>query len=126
MIDINNFDWGWMNNGTEGGDYHKYTMYDEIFVQRLYEKFFDVEEVKEYCNQNHHGDAIKSIYKEVYFSCEEEYPVSVRDFPRSRRCMDWSTTTRACRVTAPSVMPGTRSTPVCSGCGTTTSKSGET
>ena len=38
------FDWGWMNNGTEGGDYHKYTMYDEIFVQRLYEKFFEVEE----------------------------------------------------------------------------------
>ena len=47
IIDKNplpDFDWGWMNNGTEGGDYHKHTMYDEIFVQRLYEKFFGVEE----------------------------------------------------------------------------------
>ena len=38
----------------------------------IHVQFFDVEDVKEYCKQNHHGDAIKSIYKEVYFSCEEE------------------------------------------------------
>ena len=44
MIDLSNFDWGWMDTDREGGEYHKYTMYDEIFVQRLYEKFFEVEE----------------------------------------------------------------------------------
>jgi autotransporter strand-loop-strand O-heptosyltransferase len=38
------FDWGWMNNGDGHGDYHKHAMYDEIFVQRLYEQFFEVEE----------------------------------------------------------------------------------
>jgi FkbM family methyltransferase len=38
------FDWGWMNNGDGHGEYHKHAMYDEIFVQRLYEKFFEVEE----------------------------------------------------------------------------------
>ena len=32
----------------------------------------DVEEVKEYCADNHAGDSIKSIYEEVYNCCEEE------------------------------------------------------
>ena len=38
------FDWGWMNNGGANGDYHKQAMYNEIFEQRLYEQFFEVEE----------------------------------------------------------------------------------
>ena len=38
------FDWGWMNNGDVHGDYHKHAMYNEIFEQRLYEQFFEVEE----------------------------------------------------------------------------------
>ena len=39
-----NFDWGWMTNGDANGDYHKQAMYNEIFEQRLYEQFFEVEE----------------------------------------------------------------------------------
>ena len=39
-----NFDWGWMTNGDANGDYHKHAMYNEIFEQRLYEQFFEVEE----------------------------------------------------------------------------------
>jgi len=38
-----NFNWGWMNDGSAHGDYHKHAMYNEIFEQRLYEKFFEVE-----------------------------------------------------------------------------------
>ena len=38
------FDWGWMNNGDDNGNYHKQAMYNEIFEQRLYEQFFEVEE----------------------------------------------------------------------------------
>ena len=38
------FDWGWMADSNGHSDYHKHTMYDEIFVQRLYERFFEVEE----------------------------------------------------------------------------------
>ena len=30
------FDWGWMNNGDNNGNYHKQAMYNEIFEQRLY------------------------------------------------------------------------------------------
>jgi FkbM family methyltransferase len=38
MIDINNFDWG------ESSDWYKHFIGDEIFIQRIYEKFFTVEE----------------------------------------------------------------------------------
>ncbi len=38
------FDWGWMNNGDDNSEYHKQGMYNEIFEQRLYERFFEVEE----------------------------------------------------------------------------------
>ena len=38
-----NFDWGWMDKGSDNGDYHKHAMYNEIFEQRLYEQFFEVE-----------------------------------------------------------------------------------
>ena len=37
----------------------------------IHVQFFDVEEVKEYCADNHAGDGIKYIYKEVYNCCEE-------------------------------------------------------
>ena len=43
-IDEVSFDWGWMNNGDDNGNYHKHAMYNEIFEQRLYEQFFEVEE----------------------------------------------------------------------------------
>jgi len=38
----------------------------------IHVQFFDVEEVKEYCAQNHAGSIIKSIYQEVYCNIEEE------------------------------------------------------
>jgi hypothetical protein len=38
----------------------------------IHVQFFDVEEVKEYCADNYPKDIIKSIYKEVYCSFEEE------------------------------------------------------
>ena len=38
----------------------------------IHVQFFDVEEVKEYCKQNHAGSIIKSIYQEVYCNFEEE------------------------------------------------------
>ena len=53
-------------------DYESVYMVEFSSGRTIHVQFFDVEEVKEYCKQNHHDDAIKSIYKEVYFSCEEE------------------------------------------------------
>ena len=65
MIDLSNFDWGWMNEpveyyedgetkylfhiNTDGslthmGEYHKESIIREIFEDKCYEKFFDVEE----------------------------------------------------------------------------------
>jgi len=41
---IPKFDWGWMDNGNTNGDFHKQAMFNEIFEQRLYEQFFEVEE----------------------------------------------------------------------------------
>jgi hypothetical protein len=38
----------------------------------IHVQFFDVEEVKEYCADNHPKDVIKIIYKEVYNYFEEE------------------------------------------------------
>jgi hypothetical protein len=38
----------------------------------IHVSFYEVEEVKEYCADNHAGDTIKTIYKEVYNFCEEE------------------------------------------------------
>jgi hypothetical protein len=38
----------------------------------IHVQFFDVEEVKEYCADNHPKDIIKVIYKEVYNYFEEE------------------------------------------------------
>jgi hypothetical protein len=56
MRNVDNFDWGWMNNPTnvyhimpngdqiEIGKYHRDSIYQEIFVEKCYEKFFEVEE----------------------------------------------------------------------------------
>jgi hypothetical protein len=37
----------------------------------IHVQFFDVEEVKDYCEQHHAGDVIKSIYEEVYCNFAE-------------------------------------------------------
>ena len=55
MIDLTNFNWGWMDepsltyhvmpNGEhkDMGEYHKESIIREIFVDKCYEKFFEVE-----------------------------------------------------------------------------------
>jgi FkbM family methyltransferase len=55
-IDLTNFDWGWMNDPTntyhvmpdgtykQMGEYHRESITQEIFVDKCYEKFFEVEE----------------------------------------------------------------------------------
>ena len=56
MIDLNNFDWGWMDEPSDVyhvmldgshkdmGQYHKNAITNEIFVDKCYERFFEVEE----------------------------------------------------------------------------------
>lgn len=56
MIELSNFDWGWMdeptdlihihNDGTTKsiGQYHKESMIKEIFEDKIYERFFEVKE----------------------------------------------------------------------------------
>jgi FkbM family methyltransferase len=56
MIDLSNFDWGWMDEATDllhihtdgttqhMGQYHKEGIIGEIFERRCYEQFFEVEE----------------------------------------------------------------------------------
>ena len=41
-MDLNGFDWGWMNEGE--GIFHKNAITDEIFEQKAYERFFEVQE----------------------------------------------------------------------------------
>jgi len=41
-MDLNSFDWGWMNKGE--GLFHKNAITDEIFEQKAYERFFEVKE----------------------------------------------------------------------------------
>ena len=43
-INLDNFDWGWMNGDSESSKYHKNQIIEEIFNQRAYERFFEVEE----------------------------------------------------------------------------------
>lgn len=56
MIDLSNFDWGWMLEPSDQvfthfdgrvqpmGEYHRDTIINEIFLQKAYERFFEVEE----------------------------------------------------------------------------------
>ena len=42
-MNLNNFDWGWIEQ-TEEGLFHKQLITEETFVERIYEKFFEVSE----------------------------------------------------------------------------------
>lgn len=56
MIDLSNFNWGWMNEPTDShiimsdgslksmGEYHRDAITKEIFIDKCYERFFEVEE----------------------------------------------------------------------------------
>lgn len=53
-------------------DYESVYMVEFESGRTIHVQFFDVEEVKDYCEQNHPKDIIKTIYKEVYCSFAEE------------------------------------------------------
>jgi hypothetical protein len=53
-------------------DFEKVYMVEFDSGKTIHVQFFDVEDVKEYCAQNHGGITIKSIYQEVYCNFEEE------------------------------------------------------
>ena len=42
-MDLTNFDWGWMGQSEEGL-FHKEQITQETFVDKIYEKFFEVSE----------------------------------------------------------------------------------
>lgn len=43
-MNIDNFDWGWMNDGSDLGIFHKSGIYREIFNDMIYERCFEVEQ----------------------------------------------------------------------------------
>ena len=53
-------------------DYESVYMVEFESGRTIHVQFFDVQEVKEYCADNHPKDIIKVIYKEVYNCLEEE------------------------------------------------------
>ena len=53
-------------------DFENVYMVEFESCKTIHVSFYDVEEEKEYCADNHDGQVIKSIYKEVYNFCEEE------------------------------------------------------
>ncbi len=53
-------------------DYESVYMVEFESGKTIHVQFFDVQEVKDYCADNHPKDVIKIIYKEVYNYFEEE------------------------------------------------------
>jgi hypothetical protein len=53
-------------------DYESVYMVEFESGRTIHVQFFDVQEVKDYCADNHPKDVIKIIYKEVYNYFEEE------------------------------------------------------
>lgn len=43
-LSLDNFNWGWMNESSESGLFHKEHIISEIFIQEVYERFFRVNE----------------------------------------------------------------------------------
>jgi hypothetical protein len=53
-------------------DYESVYMVEFESGKTIHVQQFDVQEVKEYCEDHHSGQKIKTIYKEVYNSWEDE------------------------------------------------------
>ena len=53
-------------------DFENVYMVEFVSGRIIYVGQFTVEDVIEYCNDQHEGEVIKSIYKEVYTSEEDE------------------------------------------------------
>lgn len=43
-MNLDKFDWGWMGGDSDSSKYHKNQIIEEIFIQKAYERFFEVEE----------------------------------------------------------------------------------
>jgi hypothetical protein len=53
-------------------DFESIFMVEFVSGRTIHVSFYDVEEVKEYCENEHQGEVIKTIYKEVYINDGEE------------------------------------------------------
>ena len=53
-------------------DYESVYMVEFDSGKTIHVQFFDVQDVKEYCADNHAGEKIKTIYKEVYCNFAED------------------------------------------------------
>ncbi len=52
-------------------DYENVYMVEFASGRTIHVGQFTVQDVIDYCADEHEGEVIKSIYKEVYFACEE-------------------------------------------------------
>ena len=53
-------------------DYESVYMVEFESGRTIYTQQFDIQEVKEYCEDTHIGEVIKTIYKEVYVNDGED------------------------------------------------------
>jgi hypothetical protein len=53
-------------------DYESVYMVEFVSGKTIHVSFYEVQDVKDYCADNHAGEVIKTIYKEVYDYCQEE------------------------------------------------------
>jgi hypothetical protein len=52
-------------------DYESEYMVEFVSGKTIHVSFYEVQDVKEYCADNHAGEVIKTIYKEVDEDCDE-------------------------------------------------------
>jgi hypothetical protein len=52
-------------------DYESVYMVEFVSGKTIHVSFYEVQDVKDYCADNHAGEVIKTIYKEVYDYCDE-------------------------------------------------------
>jgi len=52
-------------------DYESVYMVEFVSGKTIHVSFYEVQDVKEYCADNHPNDVVKTIYKEVYCNFAE-------------------------------------------------------
>ena len=53
-------------------DYESVYMVEFASGKTIHVSFYNVEEVREYCENEHQGEVIKTIYKEVYVGDDDD------------------------------------------------------
>ena len=53
-------------------DYESVYMVEFVSGKTIHVSFYEVQDVKEYCADNHAGEVIKTIYKEVYVNSDND------------------------------------------------------